>query len=161
MAIRADHWCCPPLAHHRLLDTVRRSIVTPDLEIQDQFLDAILSLDEFDGIRVKSTMPDPTAQVKQTIINIGFTPKTSGFRPRLMIFSDITKDPKIQAYARELAKANCKTLGVTAADVNAALELFEAPGVASRSVSMIIELQLYTDHFHEARKICHIWWVSA
>ena len=25
---------------------------------------------------------------------------------------------------------------------------------------MIIELQLYTDYFLEARKICHIWCVS-
>ena len=45
-------------------------------------------------------------------------------------------------------------------DVNAALKLFKAPEVAKEPIGMIIELQLYTDYFLEARKICHIWCVS-
>ena len=121
---------------HRLLDTVRR-IVTPDVETQDRFLDALLSLDEFEGNRVKSTMPDENAQVKQTIFNVEFTPKTTGFRPRPLVYGDIANDPKIEAHAREFVKdkLNCK-LGVTMSDVNAALKLFEAPAVAKKPVSM-------------------------
>jgi len=30
-----------------------------------------------------------------------------------LVYSDIANDPEIKAYARELAKANYKTLGVT------------------------------------------------
>ena len=163
--LTAGCWCPPhlksplhsPSRSHRLLDTVRRSLVTPNLEIQDGFVDTLLSSDEIEGVRVKSTMADAKAQVKQSIVNVRYTPKTTGFRPRVLVCGDIASDPQIKAFGRELQKANYKTLGVTVSDVNAALKLFEAPAVAKEPVGMIIELQLYIDYFLEARKICHIW----
>ena len=73
-----------------------------------------------------------------------------------LVSSDLAEDPKIKAYASQLQKANYKTLGITVANVDAAMNLFRV--AATESVAMPFEIQLYIDHFLEARKICHVWY---
>jgi len=139
-----------------LMDAVRRSVVTAGLEEQEGLLQRLAHR----GIRVtrqKSTMPTAGCSVKQTIVNLlvefdaGRRDQSHGTSSKFT-FADMLRD----SVGWDAAKRACLAANdLDMFEVGAAEEIFEDPSVKEQSIGMIVELQLYIDHFLEERKLAH------
>ena len=136
-----------------LLDFIRFSLTSPDQAAQEKFLAPMLprkngrSKSTFSVRRIKSTHSDPTAQVKQCLVNLEWSP---GIRFGKLL----TKE----ALATAVDSAMEANLGIAEHAWRRASSVLSDKRLAKTQVRVIVEAQLYIPFFLDARKGVHIFY---
>ena len=136
-----------------LMDTVRRSLTTDGLEAQEAFLEELVGdAERWRLLRIKSTMQDDAATVKQCLVNMAFTPLSTGVdASRPQTYADMTSSADFDLAAERVRERN----HVDAATIAAACELLRSPAIRDEPTTLVVEVQLYISQFLEERKRVH------
>ena len=131
-----------------LLDFIRFSLTSPDQAAQEAFLASTREPGSAFAVRrIKSTHSDPTAQIKQCLVNLEWKPG--------MTFDELLAKKALAAAVDAAKKANP---GVSAPLWRAAKDLLANERLRKAPVRIVIEAQLYIPFFLDARKQLHIFY---
>lgn len=140
----AAPWAC-------ILDDLRLSVVSETAKQQARLVEDILGGRmgaDLTPVRAKSTMDDPTAQVKNELWNLRYA-------PRGMTFASMMETPEWSLALREAKTAHGEAIQHVWAF---AVQLLESKHLASLQVATVIELQLYRREFIDAKKRSHLFY---
>lgn len=154
-----------------LLDTVRRSVTTATLASQEAFLDELVQdASRWELLRVKSTLADPLSTVKQCLVNMAFSAPSTAVRDDAadarqfanassaghsqQTYSEMTASASFALAVERVQQRNSVGDGIIAA----ACELLRSPQLASKPITLVVEVQLYIDYFLKQRKRVHAFY---
>eukprot|EP00039_Didymoeca_costata_P000779 m.47232 g.47232 ORF g.47232 m.47232 type:complete len:418 (-) comp10468_c0_seq1:101-1354(-) len=141
-----------------LRDTVRRSLECENLNSQQKFLDFLADESSWQPLRQKNTLLDENSSVKQCLVNYLFMPtRTTGFFTKKKVkvtFANMMKSKKFKQAAKQVKKRN----NIANDTYDAAVKLLKNRTLETQNIDMIVEIQLYLNHFLEKRRMCHIWY---
>lgn len=139
----------------RVVDTIRYAWTVPDAVDLEDAVDVLLSEPDFTGLRQKSTMTDPLADVKMSIFNVLFKPMRPGpLGEEEITFGNMVTNPAFGEIVELTRQAN----NVNRQTSDAAVRLLEQRHIADDSIQLIVELQLYTHFFRQMRDLGHLWY---
>lgn len=143
-----------------LLDTVRRSLTTKTTEAQEVFLKSLLlDASRWRVLRIKSTLQDDQATVKQCLVNVVFNAPSeqatsANVNGECQTYAEMTNSAMFEEAVQRVRERNTVGDGV----LDAACELFRSPQIASEPITLVVELQMYVDYFLEQRKRVHAFY---
>lgn len=151
-----------PVPAGDVCDTIRTSHTSKRICDQERYTEKLTAVGgkknpRLVPVRLKSTNADKTAKVKQTIVNMLYTPYVGVTGSKPITFKLMVADPAFDAVvSRRQARDE-----IPDAVVDAALAILKHKKVRGKALSMIVEFQFYIDYYLQKRKLVHIFYKIA